>query len=182
MSRLAHQFTERLLRNKSRIVVLVEYWLSHVFPTMFPDVEYMVSDVLRVFFTQPVQVIIEMKNVTFLQYPFPLRFLHATEVAVLYSLLQAHHQHAHQPLFQSHIGLQGFKLRYDHFKYNSYLSQRVDREAFVMAFVHLLLQLTTDRTVHNRLLDLVEEATLAHTLKEHPTQKAILQNVAALRL
>lgn len=182
MSRLAHQLTYRLLRNSARIEVLVEYWLSHVFPALYPTIDEMVHEVLRVFFTHPVNFIIEMKYVTFLQYPFPLRFLHPTEVHVLYSLLQAHHQNAHTPLFQSHIGLQWFKLRYDHFKYNSYLSQRVDREAFVMAFVHLLLKLCTDRGVHNRLLDLVEEACLVHTLKEHPTQKAIVQNVAALRL
>ena len=69
MSRLAHQFTVHRAfvaqqvsdSDPRRILALT------CVPTMFPDVEYMVSDVLRVFFTQPVQVIIEMKNVTFLQ-------------------------------------------------------------------------------------------------------------------
>ena len=171
-----------MLTSTSRILPLVEYWTSHVFPSLYPTIPQLIEGVLETFLTEPVHLIIGMKHLTFLKFPIPLRYLEATEVNVLYSLLQQHHNDANRPLFQSHLGLQGFKLRYDHFRYNTYLSQRLNREAFVVAFLRVLLALASDDVTHNKILDLVVQYTHQYTLKEHPTQVSILENVAALRL
>ena len=157
----------------------MDYWVCHEFPDQFETIEDLIDEVLKHLIRSPIHFVIEMTSLRFFDYPIPLRMLQNREMSLLFEVLLAYHKEE-QRLFLSHVGIQGFKLCYDHYRYDSYLSERVDRVAFVQAFVCSLLQVVPDATprLHQEIIQLCREAIETHALKDHPLKKTMLENVA----
>jgi len=173
-----HKLTEllakSLLRDKRRISQCIQYWCSQDY--FFKEDDFIFSFMHHILH-DPIQLHIEMNCISlFTHFSIPLRMLTKKELSTIHALLQLHHSQD-TPIFQSKVGLKGFQLKYDQFKYNAILGQRVDRLAFIKRFIiYCESQITFKEhleTLRHIIHDTCASIADGFDLKGHPLQKGM---------
>ena len=121
-----------LLASQSRVGELVALWAAPGAPSLGALRDRLFGH----FLTSPVDLVITMETLSFIGLDIPLRDLRPAELTCVHTLLS---RHAEEPIFQSSVELQGFRLRYASFRYNSIMAQSLDRPLLVQMFAELCI-------------------------------------------
>ena len=172
--KLSMMLAKSLLRDKRRISQCIQYWCTQEW---FYKEDDFIHSFIHHMIHDPIQLHIGMDSIAlFPNFNIPLRMLIKKELTALHALLQLHHTHKN-PIFQSKVGMAGFQLQYERFKYDAVLDQRADRLAFVKQFIlHSEAQLTFhehfvafQRIIHDTCKSIADH----FDLKGHPLQKGL---------
>ena len=172
--RLAHDLGKMMLQDQQRVGEIVAHWVRQM-----QDFAPATGDVISFFFNylvhENVVFSVHMNGVNFFKHSvfhLPLRCLRKAELSCLQALMRT------QGAFQCNADMQGFSLRYTRFKYDTILSQKLDRILFIQSFIEMCIATFlphAQSTVQKVLAEYCTEAGRTFGLKNHPHQRGLIQ-------
>ena len=147
---------------------LVRLWVSQLNE---PSLESLKTKLLDHFLRDKIALVVTMEKLSFMGLPIPLRNLTPAEVACVHTLLTLHSM---DPVFRGTV--EGYRLRYSEFKYDSLLAQGLDRARFVQMFAEVLLSQAPPETtprVRNFIRRVCRDEAASFKPRRHPCQQRL---------